>query len=113
MITLRSYDDETFDIDETVAVELQTIKHMMEDGCAGSEIPVPNVTGKILAKVIEYCKKHVESGKAEEQAASDDLKAWDADFVKVDQSTLFDIILVRFLNLFFFLDFSFFFKFFC
>ncbi|CBI37864.3 unnamed protein product, partial [Vitis vinifera] len=74
------------------------------DGVAGDQahdrgpmidnaIPLPNVTSKILAKVIEYCKKHVETPKAEEHAVNDELKAWDADFVKVDQATLFDLIL--------------------
>ncbi|KAJ9704456.1 hypothetical protein PVL29_002836 [Vitis rotundifolia] len=92
-ITLRSSDGETFDLEEVVAVESQTIKHMIEDGCADNAIPLPNVTSKILAKVIEYCKKHVETPKAEEHAVNDELKAWDADFVKVDQATLFDLIL--------------------
>ncbi len=32
-----------------------------------SVIPLPNVTGKILGKVIEYCKYHVE---VRDQAAS-------------------------------------------
>ncbi|KAL6346667.1 hypothetical protein AAG906_000285 [Vitis piasezkii] len=92
-ITLRSSDGEAFDLEEVVAVESQTIKHMIEDGCADNAIPLPNVTSKILAKVIEYCKKHVETPKAEEHAVNDELKAWDADFVKVDQATLFDLIL--------------------
>ncbi|WJZ83449.1 hypothetical protein VitviT2T_003131 [Vitis vinifera] len=109
-ITLRSSDGEAFDLEEVVAVESQTIKHMIEDGCADNAIPLPNVTSKILAKVIEYCKKHVETPKAEEHAVNDELKAWDADFVKVDQATLFDLILVRLLNLFFFFISRFFFK---
>ncbi|PKI51131.1 hypothetical protein CRG98_028477 [Punica granatum] len=80
----------------------QTIRHMIEDDCADNGIPLPNVTSKILAKVVEYCKKHVEAAaesKSEDRpspatAAEDELKAWDADFVKVDQATLFDLILV-------------------
>ncbi|KAK9670653.1 hypothetical protein RND81_13G215500 [Saponaria officinalis] len=109
IITLRSSDGETFSVDETVALESQTIKHMVEDDCADSVIPLPNVTSKILAKVIEYCKKHVEysSNKSADAAASaapaavdDELKAWDADFVKVDQATLFDLILAaNYLNI--------------
>ncbi|OWM70978.1 SKP1-like protein 1A [Punica granatum] len=75
---------------------------MIEDDCADNGIPLPNVTSKILAKVVEYCKKHVEAAaesKSEDRpspatAAEDELKAWDADFVKVDQATLFDLILV-------------------
>ncbi|KAE9597896.1 putative S-phase kinase-associated protein [Lupinus albus] len=86
-ITLRSSDGESFEIDAAVAIESQTIKHMIEDDCADSGIPLPNVTSKILAKVIEYCKIHVD------KPSDEDLKAWDADFVKVDQATLFDLIL--------------------
>lgn len=96
-ITLKSSDGESFLVDEAVALESQTIKHMIEDDCADNGIPLPNVTSKILAKVIEYCKKHVEAPKSEDRASSGDeeLKLWDADFVKVDQATLFDLILVR------------------
>ena len=68
-----------------------------------SVIPLPNVTGKILGKVIEYCKYHVEAEKktgtgADEKASKteDEVKTFDGDFVKVDQGTLFELILVRF-----------------
>lgn len=99
-IFLRSSDGETFELDEVVAVESQTIKHMIEDGCADTSIPLPNVTSKILSKVIEYCKKHVETPNSDEKVADEDLKTFDAEFVKVDQSTLFDLILVCFFYLF-------------
>ncbi|KAK9270902.1 hypothetical protein L1049_026488 [Liquidambar formosana] len=100
-ITLKSSDGETFDVDEAVALESQTIKHMIEDDCADNGIPLPNVTSKILSKVIEYCKKHVEAPKSDERACVDeDLKAWDTEFVKVDQATLFDLILAaNYLNI--------------
>jgi len=93
-ITLRSSDGETFEVEEAVALESQTIKHMVEDDCADSVIPLPNVTSKILAKVIEYCKKHVDSPKTDDRQVDEELKNWDAEFVKVDQATLFDLILV-------------------
>ncbi|XP_021902581.1 SKP1-like protein 1B [Carica papaya] len=102
-ITLKSSDGETFEVDESVALESQTIKHMIEDDCADNGIPLPNVTSKILSKVIEYCKKHVESPKSDDRTTStvdDELKAWDAEFVKVDQATLFDLILAaNYLNI--------------
>ncbi|KAF5739325.1 putative skp1 [Tripterygium wilfordii] len=101
-ITLKSSDGETFEVDEAVALESQTIKHMIEDDCADNGIPLPNVTSKILSKVIEYSKKHVDAAKAEERPATadDELKAWDAEFVKVDQATLFDLILAaNYLNI--------------
>ncbi|KAL5541267.1 hypothetical protein UlMin_042489 [Ulmus minor] len=75
---------------------------MIEDNCAYNGIPLPNVTSKILSKVIDYCKKHVETPKLDECATTvdDELKAWDADFFKVDQATLFDLILAaNYLNI--------------
>lgn len=94
MIVLKSSDNETFEVEEAVAVESQTIKHMIEDDCADTCIPLPNVTSKILAKVIEYCKKHVDTPKSDDKTSEDELKNFDAEFVKVDQGTLFDLILV-------------------
>ncbi|TKW14610.1 hypothetical protein SEVIR_5G177650v4 [Setaria viridis] len=89
-------------------MESQTIRHMIEDNCADG-IPLPNVNSKILSKVIEYCNKHVHAAAAASKAGSDDAgatatnstaasgedhKNWDADFVKVDKATLFDLILL-------------------
>ncbi|KAF8410397.1 hypothetical protein HHK36_002926 [Tetracentron sinense] len=91
-VTLKSSEGETFEIDEAVALESQTIKHVIEDVGASNGIPLPNVTSKILAKVIEYCKKHVDTPKTDDRGIDDDLKNWDAEFVKVDQATFFDLI---------------------
>ncbi|CAL9042681.1 unnamed protein product [Musa banksii] len=107
-IMLKSSDGEVFEVDEAVAMESQTIKHMIEDDCAENGIPLPNVTSAILAKVIEYCRKHVEASAAAASKSSDDgskptdeeIKSWDAEFVKVDQATLFDLILAaNYLNI--------------
>nr|GEZ55777.1 SKP1-like protein 1B [Tanacetum cinerariifolium] len=68
VIVLKSSDGETFELDEMVALE-------------------------ILSKVIEYCKKHVEAPKTEDKVAEEDLKSFDTEFVKVDQGTLFDLIM--------------------
>ncbi|KAH0720567.1 SKP1-like protein 1B [Solanum tuberosum] len=100
MIVLRSSDGETFEVDEAVALESPTIKHMIEDDCTDTSISLPNVTSKILVKVIEYCKRHVEVPKAEDKTAEVDLKTFDAEFVKVDQSTLYDLMLAaNYLNI--------------
>nr|GEV50262.1 SKP1-like protein 1B [Tanacetum cinerariifolium] len=100
VIVLKSSDGETFKLDEMVALESQTIKHMIEDECADTVIPLPNVTSRILSKVIEYCKKHAEAPKTEDKVAEEDLKSFDTDFVKVDQGTLFDLILAaNYLNI--------------
>jgi S-phase kinase-associated protein 1 len=100
--TLQSYDGETFEVDEAVALKSQTIKYLIEVGCANNTIPIPNVTGKILAMIIEYCKKHVEAEAAssDEKPSEDDLKAWDADFVKIDSTTLFELVIAaNYLNI--------------
>ncbi|KAI3954148.1 hypothetical protein MKW98_017972 [Papaver atlanticum] len=97
MVTLKIYDGEHFVVEESVALHSQTIKHMIEDSCADNGIPLPNVTSNILAKVIEYCKKHDDHVDEKEK---EELKNWDADFVKVDQPLLFNHILdANFLNI--------------
>ncbi|KAG6481203.1 hypothetical protein ZIOFF_057799 [Zingiber officinale] len=101
VVTLRSSDGELFVVDEVVAMKSQTIKNLIEDDCADSAIPLPNVTSDILLQVIEYCEKHVDDDATTASNSSDDdsrlaeeeLKSWDAEFVKVDQATLFDLIL--------------------
>ncbi|MCI48638.1 SKP1-like protein 1A-like, partial [Trifolium medium] len=67
-ITLKSSDGESFEVDEAVALEMQPIKHMIANNCADvNGIPLPNITSKILTKVIEYCKKHVEIARSVEE----------------------------------------------
>ncbi|KAI5066572.1 hypothetical protein GOP47_0019196 [Adiantum capillus-veneris] len=87
---------------------------MVEDTGSSVVIPLSNVTGKILAKVIEYCKFHLKSSSSSSSSSAssaadsksssglceEDIKAFDADFVKVDQHTLFDLILAaNYLNI--------------
>ncbi|KAM0874460.1 hypothetical protein ACQ4PT_037407 [Festuca glaucescens] len=102
LLTLESSDKQQFQVEEAVAMKSQTIKHMIEDDCANNVIPLPNVNSKILAMVIEYCKEHVKAaGAADADGDSDPsskdaatgLKKFDEEFVKVDQPTLFDLIL--------------------
>ncbi|XP_019156819.1 PREDICTED: SKP1-like protein 1A [Ipomoea nil] len=86
-VKVRSSDGEVFELSQTVARQSETLKHMIVDDCAEDCIPLPNVTGKILGLVLEYCKKHSVVSSVKE------LIAFDVEFVKVDQATLFDLIL--------------------
>ncbi|KAI3893382.1 hypothetical protein MKW92_027420 [Papaver armeniacum] len=102
MITLRSSDGWSFEVDEAIALQSQTIKRLTEDNWDYNGIPLPNVTSNILSKVLEYCEKHVadipqgDDGKVEDP----ELQNWDAEFLKVDQDTLLDLILAaNYLNI--------------
>ncbi|KAM0826763.1 hypothetical protein ACQ4PT_068661 [Festuca glaucescens] len=92
MITLKSSDSEQFEMTREAAVMSQTIQHMIEDDCVDSGVPLPNVGSKILAMVIEYRNRHVDAS-SDSAGEKEDLKSFDESFVKVDQPTLFDIIL--------------------
>ena len=96
-ILLISSDDERFEVPEEAANLSETIQHMIEDGCTDGGIPLPNVTGSILAKVLEYCNKHAAASAGGEGSSSssdkEELDKFDKAFVEVDQATLFDLIL--------------------
>ncbi|MCO5581910.1 hypothetical protein L7F22_035799 [Adiantum nelumboides] len=77
---------------------------MVEDTGTNSVIPLLTVSSKILSKLIEYCRYHAlwvpKNGEDKPTLTSEEVKHWDADFLKVDQSTLFDLILAaNYLNI--------------
>ncbi|XP_043705791.1 SKP1-like protein 1A [Telopea speciosissima] len=128
-VFLKSSDGATFEVDESVALLSETIKNMIEDVCVGEAIPLPNVTSKILPKVIEYCKKHVtdnrsskkkttingegdEKGKEvlpedvddeddeKQKAEVEELKKWETEYMNIDQQVLYDLMLAaNYLNI--------------
>lgn len=99
-ICLLSSDGKLFDFCVKAAQCCGTIKNMLDE-CeppeAGVHTPVP-VTAAILEKVIEYCNHHKDDPKLTidencEDERSFDISAWDADFLRVDQVTLFHLIM--------------------
>jgi len=94
LVTLMSSEGEAVQVAQEVAFKSETIKNMIEDTGTEAPIPLPNVSSKILQKVIEYCKHHSEKKEGEGNKEEED-KTFDAEFVKVDQATLFELILVR------------------
>lgn len=78
-VKLLSSDHQTFEVEEEVASESQTVKNLIEETGADETIPLPNVSGKILARVVEYCKFHVEANKKTDDKpakSEDDIKVW-------------------------------------
>ncbi|CAO2141552.1 unnamed protein product [Urochloa humidicola] len=89
MITLKSSDGEEFEVEEAVAMESQTIRHKHVHAAAAA------------TAASKAGSDDAGAAAANSTAASgEDLKNWDADFVKVDQATLFDLILAaNYLNI--------------
>ena len=96
-VTFVSQDGQDFKIEVRAAKMLVTMKNLIEDSGIDTPIPVPNITGKVLGKVIEYCKYHTENPVvAPEPGAekrTDDICHWDREFCSVDQQTLFSLLL--------------------
>lgn len=101
-IKLQSSDNEIFVVDYEVAKCSATIKTMVEDlGLEeGDEeiVPLPNVNSAILRKVIQWATYHkddppVSEDEENKEKRTDDISSWDSDFLKVDQGTLFELIL--------------------
>lgn len=95
-VTLVSNDAHKFEVEDDVACMSLTVKNILEDSGAEEDIvPLTNVSGTVLSKVIEYCRYHLEAKKIvdEKPAKTDeDIEEWEAEFIKVDQIMLFDII---------------------
>uniref|UniRef100_A0A6I9QLX0 SKP1-like protein n=1 Tax=Elaeis guineensis var. tenera TaxID=51953 RepID=A0A6I9QLX0_ELAGV len=78
--------------------------NMINDACIEEMIPLFNINTRTLAKVIEYCKKHVgvSSILDEYGNANEEIKSWDATYIDVHQTIPYDIFQVRsssFLNI--------------
>ncbi|KAI8918356.1 hypothetical protein PhCBS80983_g01168 [Powellomyces hirtus] len=100
MVKLTSSDGQEVSVPKEIACQSVLIKNMLEDvGEADDQpIPLPNVSGPILAKVIEYATHHKDDPPLppEEEAklkSSEDIDEWDREFTNVDQGTLFELIL--------------------
>lgn len=101
-IKLQSSDGEIFEVDVEIAKASVTIKTMLEDLGMDEEddevVPLPNVNGTILKKVIAWATYHKDDPPPADEddgkdKRTDDISSWDADFLKVDQGTLFELIL--------------------
>ena len=105
-INLRSNDNMDFTMDVELAKISETLKTMLDDlgidtesDEASEPIPLPNVNGAILKKVVEWCEHHKDDHKefAEEDESTqprlDDIPDWDVSFFNIDQAEIFEIIL--------------------
>jgi len=101
-IKLQSADGDVVVVDRDVAKLSVTIKTMLEDLRVSEEddepIPLQNVNAATLKKVIQWCQYHKDDPPPPEddlnkEKRTDDIPSWDQEFLKVDQGTLFELIL--------------------
>lgn len=104
MIKLISSDGEVFETDVEIAKRCGTIKTMLVDLGVGDEngeendapVSLANVNSSILRKILEWAahkKDNTVAIEVKTEKSTDDIDPWDADFLKVDQATLFELIL--------------------
>lgn len=98
-IKLVSQDGVTFEISKEVGAMSHLVSNMIDIDEPGQELPINNVKGKVLEKVIEFCTHHVNSPLPEiekplrSNKMSDIVPEWDAKFIDVDKEFLMEIIL--------------------
>ncbi|KAJ1853120.1 hypothetical protein GGH12_005042 [Coemansia sp. RSA 1822] len=109
-IRLASADGAVITVDQDIVEQSGTLRNILSDVVSSeAPIPVPNVNGAILSKVIEYCTHHrgdpqrrkprdtlydePDSSEAAINRAISQMDDFDAEFCRVDQGTLFDLIL--------------------
>ncbi|KAF7801366.1 SKP1-like protein 14 [Senna tora] len=61
-IPMKTSDGVSFHVDAEVVMEMETLRTFIEDDSSRelTMIPLPNVTGDVLTKVIDYIKTHIE-----------------------------------------------------
>jgi len=81
------------------------IKMMLEDLKIGQDpnvevdedvIPLPNLTEQCMEKLLEWCRKHkddIDPQESDDFNFKDEIDEWDLQFLKMDDGTLFDLIL--------------------
>ncbi|CAL5363451.1 unnamed protein product [Camellia sinensis] len=89
--TLKSSDNKEFILKESIAIQFETIKRIIEDEESTiTTIPLLNVDSETLTMAIDYCSKHTDSKKISEEA---NLKKYDLEFVaKKDLVVLFKLV---------------------
>jgi S-phase kinase-associated protein 1 len=99
IITMTSSDGQKITIDEKSAERSSLMKGLIQDYTENSDIPMPDIRGEVLKKVVEYLTHYNESEPKEipkplpSANLLDVTDEWDVTFINsVDLDTTFDII---------------------
>jgi hypothetical protein len=60
-VVLVSQEGERFVIQKRLALMSEMVKTMVEDSTGTEEVPLSDVKSSVLAKVVEFCKHHVDN----------------------------------------------------
>ena len=94
IVTLESQDGIILQLNIKDAKMCKTVENLIEDAGTQAPIPLPNVSGRILRKVVEYCKQHSSDIVTPEADQKEEMGEWDLEFTRnLDQPTLFQLIL--------------------
>ncbi|KAJ1693754.1 hypothetical protein LUZ63_010452 [Rhynchospora breviuscula] len=116
MVLLKSNDGvTTVEVEEMAALQSDTIKRALEESDPDQCIPLANVTGEVLSKIVDYLTKQSEfaSNKPQEileknlpelkddvakaeadlEAWKKDVEAWEDQYINVDMNMLYDLYL--------------------
>jgi S-phase kinase-associated protein 1 len=98
-ITLISLDGQKVEIDDKSCGKSNLLKGLIQDYTADSDIPMPDIKGDVLKKVVEYLTHYRETEPAEipkplpSANLLDIIEQWDVNYINsVDLDTNFDII---------------------
>ncbi|KAL7727824.1 hypothetical protein ACLKA6_019760 [Drosophila palustris] len=99
-IKLQSSDEEIFDIDVEIVKCSGTIRPMLEGDDETAIWPLLNVNSSILRMVLAWANYHkddpqptADEDNENKEKRTNEITLWDADFLKVDQSTLFELMM--------------------
>ncbi|CDS41963.1 S phase kinase associated protein 1 [Echinococcus multilocularis] len=102
-VKLVTSDEVAFDVDLEIARQSVMIRDILDD--VGPEvaeddepIPLQYVNAAIFKKVLQWCTYHKDDVPQQDddenkERRTDDISSWDQEFLRVDQGTLFELIL--------------------
>ncbi|XP_073111309.1 SKP1-like protein 1 [Elaeis guineensis] len=91
-IVLRSSDGEEFEVEVATARQSKMININVDAKVDARTLF--NVDARTLAKVIEYCRRHAGATRIldEYDNPNEEIKSWDATYIDVHQTILYDIL---------------------
>lgn len=93
-LKLKSKDGQFFTVQKDVAVQMKFVEDLVAeiDVPDGKEIPIGEVEGVILKKIIEFCDFHHKHPLSRDTI--EEIDNWEKEFVQVEKSILFRMMLV-------------------